>query len=75
MSSYKNLGQMENQPSIAQPNAVDSSSTSLASRRAFMRLPLEERRRILAQQAEEMLSHYQHDTEWKELETGDFIDY
>ena len=40
-----------------------------ASRRAFMRLTLEERRRIVAQQAEEMLSHYQHSSEWKELET------
>ncbi len=58
---------MENQQSIAQPDAVDSSSTSLASRRAFMRLTLEERRRILEQQAEEMLSHYQQDSEWKEL--------
>lgn len=61
---------MEDQQSIVQPDAVDSSTTTLASRRAFMRLTLEERRRILAQQAEEMLSHYQHDSEWKELETG-----
>ncbi len=60
---------MENQESIAQPDAEKNSSTSLASRRAFMRLALEERRRILAQQAEEMLLHYQHSSEWKELET------
>lgn len=40
-----------------------------------MRLTLEERRRVLAQQAEEMLSHYEHSHEWKELETGDFVDY
>lgn len=66
---------MENQQSIAQPDAVDSSSTTLASRRSFMRLTLEERRRVLAQQAEEMLSHYEHSHEWKELETGDFVDY
>ena len=45
---------MENQQSIAQPDAEKDSSTSLASRRAFMRLTLEERRRILAQQAEEI---------------------
>ncbi len=66
---------MENQQSIAQPDVEKNSSTSLASRRAFMRLTLEERRRILAQQAEEMLSHYQHDSEWKELQTDDLIDY
>jgi acyl-CoA reductase-like NAD-dependent aldehyde dehydrogenase len=44
-------------------------------RREFLKLPLEERRRILAQQAELMLSHYQQDTEWQELETGDLVDY
>lgn len=66
---------MENQQSIAQPDAVDSSTTALASRRAFMRLTLEDRRHILAQQAEEMLAHYQHNTQWQELETGDLIDY
>ena len=45
------------------------------SRREFMKLPLEERRRILAQQAEVMLPHYQQNTEWQELEAGDLIDY
>jgi len=45
------------------------------SRREFMKLPLEERRRILAEQAEVMLIHYQDDREWQELQTGDLIDY
>ncbi|MBW4683972.1 MAG: hypothetical protein KME40_02490 [Komarekiella atlantica HA4396-MV6] len=44
-------------------------------RREFMKLPLAERRRILAQQAELMLVHYQQDKEWQELQTGDLIDY
>ena len=35
------------------------------SRREFMKLPIEERRRILAEQAEVMLSHYQEDQEWQ----------
>jgi hypothetical protein len=35
-------------------------------RRAFMRLPIEERRRILAQQAEAMLEHYQQDLTWQD---------
>lgn len=39
-----------------------------------MKLPIEERRRILAEQAEVMLSHYQEDREWQELQTGDLID-
>jgi len=34
------------------------------SRREFIKLPIEERRRILAEQAEVMLSHYQEDREW-----------
>lgn len=38
-----------------------------------MKLPLEERQRILAEQAELMLPHYQQDTEWQELETGDLV--
>jgi uncharacterized protein (DUF433 family) len=45
------------------------------SRREFMQLPLEERRNILAKQAEVMLQHYQKDREWQELEAGDLIDY
>ncbi len=45
------------------------------SRSEFMKLPLEERRRILAEQAEVMLLHYQQDREWQELQTGDLIDY
>jgi hypothetical protein len=45
------------------------------SRREFMKLPLEERRRILAEQAKLMLRHYQQDKGWQELQTGDLIDY
>ncbi|MEH1943835.1 MAG: hypothetical protein V7L01_26940 [Nostoc sp.] len=45
------------------------------SRREFMKLPLEERRCILAAQAELMLLHYEQDREWQELQTGDLIDY
>jgi hypothetical protein len=38
------------------------------SRREFMQLPLEERRNILAKQAEVMLQHYQKDRQWQQLE-------
>ncbi|MCC5643471.1 hypothetical protein LC607_11045 [Nostoc sp. CHAB 5824] len=44
-------------------------------RREFMKLPLEERRCILATQADLMLLHYEQDKEWQELQTGDLIDY
>ncbi len=50
-----------------------SSELTLAERRAFLRQPLAERRSILAKQAEEMLTHYQSSTEWRELMAGDII--
>jgi hypothetical protein len=37
-----------------------------------MKLPLDERRRIMAAQAERMVEHYETDTGWRELGTGDF---
>ena len=47
---------------------------TLDERRAFMKLPLAERRRILARQAKEMAAHYEKDMSWKDLETGDIVD-
>lgn len=35
-------------------------------RSAFLKLPIADRRRILEQQAESALPHYQQDTEWQE---------
>jgi transcriptional regulator with XRE-family HTH domain len=48
---------------------------TLRQRRAFMKLPLEERRRILAEQAEKVAAYYKQDLEWKELQGGDIIEY
>lgn len=48
---------------------------SLDQRRAFLKLPLEERRRILQTQAETLATHYQTDPEWQDLQVGDLIDY
>ncbi len=47
----------------------------LEKRKAFLKLPIAERRRIMEAQADKMLSHYQEDTEWQELMAGDIIDY
>lgn len=41
---------------------------SLAQRRAFLQLPLEERRRQLAAQAEQMIEHYESESERKDRE-------
>ncbi len=41
---------------------------SLAQRRAYMRLPLEERRKCLAEQADRMAEHYEQEPEQIERE-------
>lgn len=48
----------------------------LEERRAFMKLPLEERRKILAKEAEEAAKHYEEDyEEWNDLQGGDIVEY
>jgi hypothetical protein len=44
------------------------------SRRSLLKMPLEQRRQILAQQAEKMVEHYQQNPEWKELGAGDILE-
>jgi len=48
---------------------------TLEDRRAFMDLPLEEQRKIMAEQAEKMVRCYEQDQEWKELQGGDIVEY
>lgn len=45
------------------------------SRRSLLKMPLEQRRQILSQQAEKMVEHYQQNPEWKELGAGDILEY
>jgi len=47
---------------------------SLSERKDLMHMPLEERRRIMATQAERMAAYYEKDLEWREFQGGDFID-
>lgn len=44
-------------------------------RLAFMQLPLQERRQILQQQAEEIDTQHEQDYEWHEWQTADLIEY
>ncbi|MFY4730127.1 helix-turn-helix domain-containing protein [Nitrospira sp. BLG_2] len=48
---------------------------TLIERRAFMKLPLEERRRILSEQAEKLKSHYSEGADRSDLQSGDFVEY
>jgi len=58
----------------AEPGETQTTPLSLAERRAFLMLPLRERRRILAEQADRMAGHYERDAEARELGGGDFVD-
>ena len=51
---------------------------TLAERLAFMRLPIEERRKLLAEQAEAMIAEYELEANRREREIwqgGDFVEY
>jgi hypothetical protein len=59
---------------LLQQQLTPPHSDRLNQRQAFLQRPLEERRQILAQQAETLLTHYQEDPEWRSLMAGDIID-
>lgn len=44
-------------------------------RKAFLQLPMEERRKILAAQAEKLQKHYEEADDWKATETDEIHDY
>jgi len=60
---------------LAESSSLDTLAPSPVDRHAFMQLPLQSRHQLLAQQAEAIVEHYQQDTEWRELEIGDRVDY
>ena len=64
---------------LKQNDLVNSEETmTLEQRRAFLKLPLAERRRLLSQQAEDAASHYETEQSLRERETwqgGDIVEY
>ena len=72
-----NFAQFLHQKAAVKPPHQEQIETNkdltLDERRAFLHKPLAERRAILAQQAEEMLTYYQSSDEWRELMAGDII--
>jgi len=51
---------------------------ALAQTREFLKLPIEERRRILAEQTEQMAEHYEEESARRERELwqgGDIVEY
>jgi hypothetical protein len=64
---------MDRQAHVAESDQV----CSLTQRRAYMQLPLEERRKRLAAQAERMAEHYEQEPERTERESwqgGDIVE-
>jgi hypothetical protein len=47
---------------------------SLEARCAFLKKPIAERRAMLAREAEGLIDHYEHSSEWRDLMAGDIID-
>src|SRR5665811_1761755 len=48
---------------------------SVVERRALAKLPVDERRRVLAEQAARIAGHYEHDEQWRDLDSGDVVEY
>ncbi len=44
-------------------------------RRSFLKLPIEERRRIMQEQADQIQKHYEQDQSWRDVQAGDVLDY
>jgi hypothetical protein len=64
---------------LKQNDLVSSEQTlTIEQRRAFLKLPLAERRRLLSQQADEAASHYESEQSIREREAwqgGDIVEY
>lgn len=54
---------------------VDGEAETLSPQLSFLRLPLDERRRIMAEQARQMVAHYEQTAvERQDWQAGDFVD-
>jgi hypothetical protein len=53
----------------------DEDDFTLAERIAFLKKPLAERRRIMAEQAQAMQPYYEQNSEWKDWPVDDIVEY
>ena len=65
---------IENKKDVPYNQRQDSSLT-LIDRHAFLKLPMDLRRNLLKKQAKQMADYYQHDSEWRDLEGSDLVEY
>jgi transcriptional regulator with XRE-family HTH domain len=68
------IGQLEAEKILGEKLELEQPA-SIIERRAFMKLPVEKRRQILAEQAAKMTKHDDHDSEWRDFEGGEVIEY
>ncbi len=68
------IGKEEAESMVGERLAAETALPTIE-RKAFMKLPLEERRRLLAQRAEKLAEHYEQDSEWRDLEAGEIVEY
>lgn len=68
------ITQQEAERLVGQKLGEKESPTSLR-RKAFLKLPIEERRRILEGQAAQMQEHYEADDSWRLIQEGDIVEH
>ncbi|MEO8665107.1 MAG: hypothetical protein ABI462_06395 [Ignavibacteria bacterium] len=55
-------------------NKTSSKDKKILDRKKFMSMEMEDRRKILLMQSEELLSHYSNDKEWRDFDSFDLKD-
>ena len=73
MLSWEEYDRLSKLANLGDNSAEDN--LSLEQRLRILRLPQEQRAKILSDSAEAIFSHYENDTQWQELSGGDFIEY
>ena len=68
------IGQIEAEKILGEKLELEQ-PVSIIERRAFVKLPLEKRRQILAEQSAKITKYYEQESELKDLEGGEIIEY
>lgn len=71
MNYHLKTQSVKNLKLIEQNLTESNQKTEISDPRILMKLPLEQRKIILAQQAENILSFYENDQNWQQLQTWD----
>lgn len=75
LEEYQRLSTSSNKKmSNLDDNSLET-DLSVEQRLQILKLPLQQRNKVLSESAQAMLSHYENDTQWQELSGGDFLEY